>query len=396
MDTAIQFIFIVSLLLSISIFAGIVSTRIGAPLLLVFLMVGMLSGENGPGGIVFNDMETAYVIGSLSLAVILFDGGLRTPMGLFRKSLWPAVSLSTVGVLLTAAVTSVFAVYLFGVDWMMGLLIGAILSSTDAAAVFLLLYQRGVKLKERVRATLEVESGINDPMAFFLTISLVEALLGYRGGGGGWHLVPVFFWHMGIGVVTGYAGGKVLGWLANRLPMTTGLYPILVLSGSLFIFSGTALIGGSGFLAVYLAGLVVGNTELRNHEIIIRFYDGIAWLAQMGMFIMIGLLVTPLQLWAQIVPACLMALALIFLARPIAVWLCLVPFNYSWQEKTFVSWVGLRGAVPIFLAIIPTLAGLETDRTIFNIAFVVVVISLVLQGWTVNFAARALKLTDIR
>lgn len=393
MTHSIQIIFIISLLLTISVFAGLVSRRLGTPLLLTFLVIGTLFGEDGPGGIVFNDMQQAYMIGSLSLAVVLFDGGLRTPISIFRKSLWPAVSLSTLGVVITTGITAATAIYIFNLSWSMGLLLGAILASTDAAAVFLLLTKKNTDLKPSVKSLLEVESGINDPMAVFLTIICVEIIMGRLTGGWPDYLTH-FIWQMSVGIAIGYGGGRALAWLVNRLPLSTGLYPVLVLGGSLLIFSTTALLDASGFLAVYLAGLVLGNAHIRKKELITRFYDGIAWLAQITMFIMIGLLVTPSQLYPQLLPSAVIALSLIFIARPVAVAVCLLPFRYTWKETGFISWVGLRGAVPIFLAIIPTLEGLESDRTIFNVAFTVVLISLILQGWTVFPAARWLGLIE--
>lgn len=393
MELANQIIFISAFLLLFSVFAGLVSSRIGAPLLLTFLAVGMLFGEDGPGGIVFNDMPTAYLIASLSLAVILFDGGLRTGFPHFRLSLAPALSLATLGVVITAAIVGLFAAWLFEIPALYGLLFGAVLASTDAAAVFLLLHQKGVQLSERVRSVLDVESGLNDPMAVFLTIALVELLLMREAHGWLW-FIGLFLQQMVIGVAVGYGGGKSLVWLTNRFRLAAGLYPVLTLAGSLVIYSGTALVEGSGFVAVYLAGLIMGNATFRYKDFTKRFYDGVAWLMQILMFIMIGLLVTPSHLAEHLVPALLMSLVLIFIARPIATFACLLPTDFNVREKTFMSWVGLRGAVPIFLAIIPALEGVDNSRIYFNIAFVVVVVSLVLQGWTVNAAAQLLRVKE--
>lgn len=391
MEHANQIIFISSFLLLLSVFIGTASSRIGAPLLLTFLVVGMLFGENGPGGIVFNDMHTAYLIGSMSLAVILFDGGLRTPLPTFRRVLAPAFALSTLGVLITAAIVGAFAAWVLNASLLYGLLFGAILASTDAAAVFLLLNQKGAVLKERLRATLEVESGINDPMAVLLTIGLVELLLHPGAHGWSWY-VGLFLWQVACGGLLGWAGGGLLVVLMNRFRLAAGLYPVVMLAGSLLIFSGTHLLEGSGFLAVYLAGLVMGNASFRYKDFTRRFYDGIAWLCQIVMFLMIGLLVTPADLAAQLGSALMIALVLIFAARPAATVLCLLPWRFSWREQAFIAWVGLRGAVPIFLAIIPVLAGVDAGRIYFNIAFVVVALSLILQGWTVFLAARLLRL----
>ncbi len=392
MNHSIEIIFVISLLLTVSVFASLASTRLGTPLLLIFLIVGTLFGEEGPGGIVFNDMPHAYMIGSLALAVVLFDGGLRTPVAVFRKSMWPAISLSTLGVLLTTGITGAAIMSVFHLEGSIAFLLGAILASTDAAAVFLLLNKKHTGLKMRVKSLLEVESGINDPMAVFLTMLFVEVLSGHLTGG--WpDYLNRFAWQMSVGISIGYGGGRGLAWLVNRLPLTTGLFPVLVLAGSMLIFSSTALMGASGFLAVYLAGLIVGNSHIRKKELVTRFYDGIAWLAQITMFIMIGLLVVPSQLMAQLGASALIAMVL-FVARPAAVVVCLAPFRYSIHEVSFIAWVGLRGAVPIFLAIIPTLEGLDPTHTIFNVTFTVVVISLLVQGWTVFPAGKCLGLVE--
>ncbi len=390
-----QVIFVSAFLLMFCVFAGVASSRIGAPLLLTFLGVGILFGEDGPIGIIFNDMKTAYLVASLSLAVILFDGGLRTPSNVFRAAFKPALVLSTVGVVITAAITGAFASWIMGFSLTQGMLIGAVLASTDAAAVFLLLHQKGAELAGRVRAVLEVESGLNDPMAVLLTIGLVELLL-MPGAHSAWWYIGFFTWQMWMGAVAGFFGGRIMVWGMNRANLTSGLSPVVVLSGSVLIFSGTLLLHASGFLAVYLAGLVMGNADFRFKEFTRRFYDGIAWLCQIVMFLMIGLLVTPTQLLPQLVPALLIALVLTLLARPVATVACLLPFKFNWREQTLIAWVGLRGAVPIFLALIPALAGLDHDRTYFNLAFVVVVLSLILQGWSVFFVARALKLEVIK
>nr|WP_207123873.1 potassium/proton antiporter [Halorhodospira abdelmalekii] len=378
-------------LLLISIIASVVSDRLGAPLLLIFLSIGMLLGEDGLFGIAFDDVQAAHLIGSVALAVILFDGGLRTQLSTFRVALKPALALATVGVAVTAGLTAAAAYWLFDLNWTQALLIGAIVSSTDAAAVFSLLHSRGLELKQRVAATLEIESGSNDPMAILLTILLVELLI-QQPDSLALAATVEFVQQMGLGAVFGIAGGILLAATINRINLTPGLYPLLALGGALAIFGGTAVLGGSGFLAAYLAGLVLGNRKLQASQNIRRFHDGFAWLAQITMFVVLGLLVTPSELLPIAIPALLTAAALTLVARPLAVLLCLAPFRFPWREQAFISWVGLRGAVPIILGLFPLLAGIEGAELFFNVAFFVVLISLIIQGWTIAPAARWLGL----
>jgi potassium/hydrogen antiporter len=380
-----------SALLLVSIVASQISSRMGVPLLLVFLLFGMLAGEDGPGGIRFDDFELTYVVGTLALAVIIFDGGLRTRREMFRVALGPAVSLASAGVLITAALVGLFAAAVLGLSWIEGLLLGSIVGSTDAAAVFAILRTRGAALKERVAATLEIESGSNDPMAVFLTVALLELIVAGRTGldlSMALSLVMQF----SIGAAIGLAGGRLLVWLINRLTLITGLYPLLAAAGGLVIYAVAAGAGGSGFLAIYLAGVVVGNLQLQAAQTILRVHDGLAWLSQIVMFLILGLLATPSQLVTIAGPALAIAVFLILVARPVAVVLGLLPFRFPWREQVFIGWVGLRGAVPIILAVFPLMYGVENARLYFNIAFFVVLVSLLLQGWTVSPAARWLRL----
>jgi cell volume regulation protein A len=380
-----------SLLMLLSIIASAASARLGAPLLLIFLVLGMLAGEDGPGGLPFDDIDTAQLVGSIALAIIIFDGGLRTRKEVFRVALWPAVSLATVGVVVTAALIGVIATWLLDLHWIQGLLIGAIIGSTDAAAVFSLLRNAGTELKQRVGSTLEIESASNDPMAIFLTMALVSVL-----AAGQTALTPgivvEFLKQFGIGTSVGWAGGRLLGALVNRLTLVTGLYPLMAAAGGIFVFAVAATLGGSGFLAIYVAGVVLGNMPLQASQNILRVHDGLAWLSQITMFLMLGLLITPSELIPIARDGLLIALALTFIARPFAVFACLLPFKFPWREQLFVSWVGLRGAVPIILAIFPMTAGLEGSKLYFNIAFFVVLVSLIVQGWTIAPAARMLGL----
>jgi potassium/hydrogen antiporter len=385
------FILVGGALVVLSVLVGQLSNRIGAPLLLVFLALGMLAGEDGPLGIQFSDFSATYQLGSLALAIILFDGGLRTPVANFRIALGPSLALATVGVLVTAAIAGMFASWIFGLNWRQGMLLGAIVASTDAAAVFVLLHQRGTELQRRVGATLEIESGINDPMAIFLTVACVGLI---RSGqvAPGWEVLFDFGREMLGGAVIGVAGGYALLWMINRAEVAPGLYPILAAAGALVIFAGAAQVHASGFLAVYLAGLVIGNNRHRAATMIDRVHDAMAWLSQILLFLMLGLLVTPHNLIPDLGKAIAVAMVLLLVARPVATVLCLTPFRMTWREQGFIGWVGLRGAVPIFLAIIPLLAGLPNATTYFNVAFVVVLVSLTLQGWTVVTAARLLHL----
>jgi cell volume regulation protein A len=391
METAAYLIFGLGALLMVSVLASRITDRLGAPLLLVFLVIGMLLGEDGPGGIVFNDIDGAFVLASLALAVILFDGGLRTPRAIFRLGLQPAVVLATVGVIVTATVTGAAAMWIFDVGPMVGLMIGAIVGSTDAAAVFYLLHAHGLEINERLRATLEIESGSNDPMAVFLTLAVIE-LLRADAVGSHWAMLGWFLWQFAGGGVFGVLAGLAIASLVNRVTLTESLYPILVLASGLAVFGLAGSLGSSGFLAAYVAGVVVGNRMRRARHEVRRFHDGMAWLSQVGLFLMLGLLVTPSELIPVALPSLALAGALILVARPLAVGLCLLPFRFSLREQAFISWVGLRGAVPIVLGLYPLLAGIAESRTAFNIAFFVVLVSLLVQGWTVAPAARRLGL----
>jgi potassium/hydrogen antiporter len=378
-------------LLLVSIVASELSSRTGAPLLLVFLGLGMLAGEDGPGGIRFDDFDTTYVIGTLALAVIIFDGGMRTERERFRVALWPAAVLAAPGVVISAALVGLFAAWALNLHWLQGMLIGAIVGSTDAAAVFALLRNARAKLQERVASTLEIESASNDPMAIFLTVALLELLVAGRTQ----LEVSVLFAFVkqfGIGAILGLIGGRLLVWLINRLTLATGLYPLLAVAGGLLIFAATAQIGGSGFLAIFLAGLVLGNSQLQAAQNILRVHDGLAWLSQIVMFLILGLLITPSQLVHIALPALAIAAFLMLVARPLAVFACLLPFRFPWREQLYIGWVGLRGAVPVVLALFPMMYGAENARLYFNVAFFIVLVSLLVQGWTIAPAARLLRL----
>ena len=389
--TTINTLFLLAgLLLFISVLASTISARLGLPLLLLFLGVGMLAGEDGIGGILFDDFKTANLVAQLALAVILLDGGLRTDSASFRVALKPAAVLATWGVVGTVGLLGIFATWLLDVDWRLGLLLAAIVGSTDAAAVFALLRNSGVRLNERVKSTLEIESGSNDPMAILLVVVMIEVLLHpERAGFASFSLMLIK--QAGIGLLFGFVGGKVLSLLLRRLNLAEGLYALLILSGGLLIVGAANLLEGSGLLAVYVAGVMVGNRKSHATEHVLRVMDGLAWLAQAGMFVVLGLLVTPSHLAEYTWEALLLALFLMFIARPLAVAIGLYPFRYTRNEVAFVSWVGLRGAVPVVLAIMPVVMGVPDSRLLFDVAFSVVLLSLLVQGATIPAAARLLK-----
>lgn len=379
-------------MLLISILASSFTVRFGLPLLLVFLGIGMLAGEDGLGRLGFDNPNLAFFVGNLALAVILLDGGMQTKASTFRVALWPSLSLATFGVILTAAAVGGFAAWLLDVKLIYGLLLGATVGSTDAAAVFSLLRNSGVKLNERVGGTLEIESGANDPMAILLVVMLTGVLQS-SDSLNVWLFLGQMVQQFAIGGGLGLLGGKLLLLVLRRVPLIEGLYALLIISFGLAVFSGVNLIGGSGFLAVYLVGLTVGNGRIKHEESISQVMDGLAWLSQAGMFLLLGLLVTPSNLLTHGLQALAIATFLIFVARPLAVMVCLLPFGFRWSERFYISWVGLRGAVPIVLALYPVIAGLSNAALLFEITFTVVLISLLLQGSTVPVMARWLKVS---
>ncbi|RDV04407.1 potassium/proton antiporter [Undibacter mobilis] len=394
LDTVSIAILLGSLLILAGILSSLLAMRFGAPLLLVFLAVGMLAGEGGPGGLRFDDVGIAYTVGSIALALILFDGGLRTRFASIRSVLAPSMMLATVGVLVTALLTTPVAKFALGIGWIEALLLGAVVASTDAAAVFFLLSAGGLRLRPRVRATLEVESGTNDPFAIFLALLLVEVL---SVGGQSWsQAIFSLFRDAALGMAIGYGGGRIIAWVLNRVTLAQGLHAPFVAVSALVVFGFGNAVHASGFLAVYLAGLVVGNRQIRAHNSVVVFLDAITWLMQIVMFVLLGLLVWPARLADNLVGAVVVALTLMLVARPVAVFLCLWPFKFQWREKLFISWVGLRGAVAIFLASIPLLVKLPGATMYFDVAFVVVLFSLLIQGWTVAMSARRLDMSFSR
>jgi cell volume regulation protein A len=386
-----RLLLVAAILLLIGIASSKFSARLGLPVLVLFLAIGMFAGSEGIGGIAFENYELAHGIGTIALAVILFDGGLRTPFSSFRAVAAPALTLATVGVLATAVITGWVASAIMGAPLLEGLLLGSIIGSTDAAAVFAVLRSKGLHLSPRLAATLEVESGSNDPMAIFLTVGLLQILTG--GAESAWELVRLFFLQMTVGAVTGVVVGRGAVTVINRIQLdAAGLYPVLTAAAGLLAYGLAATLGGSGFLAVYLAGIVIGNSRIVFQQGIFLFHDGAAWLSQIVMFVLLGLLSSPSRLADVAEVGLLVSAVLILVARPIAIAILLAPFRYDVKQVAFIAWVGLKGAVPIVLATYPLQFAYPNGLVLFDITFFVVLVSAVTQGWSIPPLARALGL----
>jgi len=394
MTLTIEFILLsASGLLLLSVIASKAFGKMGIPALLLFLGIGMMAGSDGPGGIHFDNPWLAQSLGVVALSFILFAGGLDTEWESVRKVLGIGIGLSTVGVAATAGLVGWFAVAALHMSWMEGLLIGAIVSSTDAAAVFAVMRSSYVSLRGTLKPLLELESGSNDAMSVFLTIGLISLITGASGSP--LDLIPMFIRQMVLGGVIGYGIGKLMVLLVNRLRLEyDGLYPVLTLSFVLLTYSGSTWLGGNGFLAVYLAGLMMGNSEFVHKRSLTRFHDGLAWLMQITMFLALGLQVFPTQLVPISGTGLLLALFLMFIARPVAVFATLAFTHLNMREKTMVAWVGLRGAVPIILATFPLLAEVPQATTTFNLVFFIVITSVLLQGTSIPIVARWLKVDE--
>lgn len=390
MDTLNILYLVASALIFTSIMTSTLSARLGVPLLLFFLGVGMLAGEEGLLGIEFEQYALANFIGQAALACILLDGGLRTSLKSFRVGLRPAVTLATWGVLATVLSLGFFVAWVLDVDWRLGLLIAAIVGSTDAAAVFSLLRHGGVKLNDRVQSTLEIESGTNDPLAILLVTILIAINLDPTSTSL-WDITLMLFGQIAIGLMVGLLAGLILSKLLPKVHLADGMYAILIMSAGMATFGATNLLGGSGFLAIYLAGVVIGNTKVRATEHVLRVMDSFAWLSQAVLFVVLGLLVLPSSLLEVWQASLLIFLFLLFVARPLAVLTSLLPFGFNWREIGFISWVGLRGAVPITLAILPVVMQVPQANLVFNVAFGLVIFSLLTQGASIPFMSKVFK-----
>ncbi len=388
-----KIILLAAILILVGIVSSKLSARMGLPVLVLFLLIGMMAGDGGIGGIIFNNADAAHALGTLALAVILFDGGLQTPLTSIKAVWKPASLLATVGVLITAVITGFAAAWILDLTLMEGLLVGAIVGSTDAAAVFSLLRNAGIHIRHRLKSTLEIESASNDPMAIFLTVGLLEVMVNGLPIGAG--LLQLFILQMGVGAAVGMGVGWLAVRLINRIHLVaTGLYPVLVAACGLLAFGVAANLGGSGFLAIFVAGVFIGNSRFVFQRSTFLFHDGLAWLGQITMFVVLGLLVHPQSLLDVWLEGLIIAIVLTFVARPMAVVPILLPFGFKAREITLVSWVGLRGSVPIILAIFPLIFGLPGAPLIFNVVFFVVLISATVQGSTLPIVARKLGLAE--
>jgi cell volume regulation protein A len=380
-----------SLLILASITLAKFSDNLGVPTLVLFLGIGMLAGSEGAGGIEFDDPDLAQSVGIIALVFILFAGGLDTKWSEVRPVVWRAASLATLGVLVTALAVGLFASAVLGISLLAGLLLGAVVSSTDAAAVFSVLRSKNVSLRGDLKPLLELESGSNDPMAVFLTVGIIQLLTMPDAGPGS--VALLFVVQMVLGAVLGLALGKAMVFILNRLKLSyEGLYSVFVVAFAALIYGLTATLAGSGFLAVYLAGLAAGNAEFVQKRSLLRFFDGLAWLGQIAMFVTLGLLVFPSKIIPVIGVGILTSGFLMLVARPAGVFLSLAFARLGWREKALVSWVGLRGAVPIILATFPLLAGVPDAELIFHVVFFIVLTSAFFQGWSIPSVARLLRL----
>ncbi|MGB8490926.1 MAG: potassium/proton antiporter [Bacteroidales bacterium] len=381
-----------SLLLGVSIVAGKTSYRFGVPVIILFVVIGMLAGSEGLGKIYFNNPAVARFVGIIALNLILFSGGLETRWEVIRPVLWHGVALSTAGVFLTALSVGIFVWAVTDFSFYEGLLLGAIVSSTDAAAVFSMLRSRNIGLKKNIRAVLELESGSNDPMAYFLIVA-VMGLITVKDQSA-LNIVVLFIKHVTLGGAVGLLTGRLGKELINRIELDfSGLYPVLVIAIMFFSFSFTDFIGGNGFLAVYVSAVYLGNQYLMHKKTIMQVFDGLAWLMQIVLFLTLGLLVFPSQIIPVIGTGLLLSAFLILVARPLGVFASLLPFGLKMKTITFVSWVGLRGAVPIVFATYPLLAGIDKSGMIFNLVFFISLTSVLLQGTTLSIVARWIRVT---
>lgn len=391
MDALTPYLIAISLALIVSVVVSKGAGRFGIPGLLIFLVIGMLAGRGGPGGFPFSNYVVAQTFGILALICILHSGGLGTTLADARLVRGSGLVLSTLGTVVATLLVAAFSVWALGMSRLTGFLLGATVASTDVAAVFTILRARSVGLRGRIRPLLEIESALNDPMAVFLSIGALSLLM-RPGGASLVSLIPSFFLQMIVGTIAGFAGGKASLWALNHAKLEfEGLYPALSVALVVLTYGATQALGGSGFLAVYVSGIVLGNAAYVHKLSLTVFHDGLAWLMQIVMFLLMGLLVVPGELWPIAGAGIALAAFLVLVARPISVLMCLTPFRFSWREQLMVSWGGLRGAVPIVLATYPLIAGAPGARTIFNLVFFVVFISVLLQATTIPVVAKWLK-----
>jgi len=380
----------VAVLIFVSVVSSKLSDRFAIPALLLFLVIGMLAGSEGIGGIHFDNAQLAKSIGVIALIFIIFSGGLDTNWKDTRAVAWPGVVLSTLGVLLTAVITGFCAVYILKFSFLEGMLLGSIVSSTDAAAVFSILRSKRISLKQPLKPLLEFESGSNDPMAVFLTVGFISILTVKNMSISA--LIPRFFLDMGVGALIGYLMARFVVFFIKRLKLYyEGLYPVIMISLVLLTYVTAVFLKGNGILAVYLTGLMLGRAEFPNKKMIVKFHDGLAWLMQIAMFVTLGLLVFPSHIVPLIGAGLLLTILLMVVARPISVLLCLLPFKMNGRKKAMIAWVGLRGSVPIILATFPFMAGISQADTIFNIVFFIVISSVLIQGTSIPAISKMLK-----
>jgi cell volume regulation protein A len=383
METLTPYLIAIPALMILSVVVSKGAGRFGIPALSIFLLLGMVVGREGPGGFPFSNYLIAQTLGIVALILILHSGGLGTAIEDVRAVRWPALMLSTIGVLVATCMVGAFSVRYLHLGWLHGLLLGAAVSSTDVAAVFTILRSRNVSLRGRIRPLLELESALNDPMTVFLSVGLLQLIVDAHGTSFA-RLVPMFFQQMIVGTLAGIGAGKVSRWAINSSRLEfEGLYPVLSTAIVVLTYGVTQAVGGSGFLAVYVSGIVLGNENYLHKRSLRLFHDGLAWLMQIVMFLTMGLLVLPSELSHMAVSGIVLSGFLVLVARPVSVLVCLTPFRFSWRDQLMVSWAGLRGAVPIVVATYPLIAGASGARTLFDLVFFVVFISVLLQGTTI-------------
>lgn len=389
-----MYIVVIGVILFVSVYASKISEKIGLPLLLVFLVLGMLLGSDGIVGINFDNTLLAQAVGSVALIFILYSGGLDTHWEQVKPVIASGVVLATFGVLATALVLAIFCYLMWNVTFLEALLLGSIVSSTDAAAVFMVLRSQKIQLKNNIKPLLELESGSNDPMAIFLTITVLQLIV-MQGSSNVWEWLAQFVGQFAIGGMIGVLCGYVFPKICTRVNISqAGLYPLISIAWLFMVFGVSALLGGNGYLSVYIAGIIANRFAFPYKSHIIAFHDAVAWMMQIAVFLVLGLLVFPSQLLDVALPALVLVFVLMFIARPLGVFASLAKSRYGNKEKLFISWVGLRGAVPIILATYPFVYHLEQSQLIFNIVFFMVFISVLVQGMTLGFAARKLGIVE--